>query len=159
MENQYNTETQQTPEFPMKWHKFLIYFSLWAGAVISLINAATYFLGLHYGESVQMVYAVYPGLSILDKLMGIVCLGILVFTVMTRFALAGYQAKGPKMLMVVYALNAVMSIVYVLLASMVSGLPLGDLMGSDVIGSLIGSAAMIFINRDYYNKRAALFTR
>jgi len=78
---------------------------------------------------------------------------------MTRFALAGYRTKGPRMLGGVYAANAVIAVVYAVLASVVSGLPLGDMLDSSSIGSLIGSVAMIFINRDYYGKRAVLFNR
>lgn len=162
MSNDYNVENTTettTPALPMKWHKFLINFSLWAGAVLCLINAFTYFTGAHYGDSVELVYAIYGGMSVLDKVMGLIELAMAVFSIITRFALAGYQAKAPKMLLLVYAINGSLTIVYAVLASAVSGLPLGDLLDSSTIGSLVACVALIFYNRDYYAKRAELFTR
>ena len=155
----YETTPNPTPAKPMKWHNFLIYFSLWAGAVLSVISSITYFTGAHYQGSASLVYSFYSGLRLIDLLMGLACVGLAVFGILTRFALAGYKAKGPRMLTICYAANAGASIVYLLLVSAVTGMALSEVMDSSTIGSLVGSIAMIFINNSYYGKRADLFVK
>lgn len=142
---------------PMKWHKFLIYFALWLSALACLSNALMYFTGSHYGGYAQDVYLVFSGMKVLDVLCGIACLALCAYTVMTRFALAAYRAKGPKMLTNIYLLNLLISLAYALLGSMITGLSFMDLLGT-FLGYVIGSAVMIFVNRTYYNNRAELFT-
>ena len=156
---EYDIQPQQTPKKPMKWHNFLIYFSLWAGAVLSVVSSITYFTGAHYQGSASLVYSFYSGLRLIDLLMGLACVGLAVFGILTRFALAGYKAKGPRMLMICYAANAAASVLYLLLVSAVTGMALSEVLDSSTIGSLVGSIAMIFINNNYYSKRAELFVK
>ncbi len=143
----------------MKWHKFLIYFSLWLGAVTNAIAAFSYFSGSVYGSSgeASMVYSHFTGLKTIDMLFGAALIAVAVFSIVTRFALAGYKAAGPKMLMGFYAINAVLSIVYLVVASVVTGIAFGELIDSSTISSLVTSVAMVFVNKAYYDKRAELF--
>lgn len=143
----------------MKWHKFLIYFSLWAGAVLNVIAAFSRFTGSMYGSSSEanMVYSYFSGLKAIDVLFGVVMIAIALFSIATRFALAGYKAAGPKMLMGLYIIDAAVSIVYLVVASMVTGIAFGELIDPSTISSLVTSAAMVFVNKAYYDKRAELF--
>lgn len=143
----------------MKWHKFLTYFSLWAGAVLNVIAAFTRFTGSMYGSSgeADMVYSYFKGLKTIDVLFGVVMIAIAIFSIVTRFALAGYKAAGPKMLMGLYIIDAAVSIVYLVVASMVTGIALGELIDSSTISSLVTGIAMVFVNKAYYGKRAELF--
>lgn len=152
-------EQKSAPEYPMKWHKFLIYFSLWLGAVLNLSSAVQYFTGSLYGGEyeAQLVYAFFDGLKAIDTLMGVVLIVIAVLCIITRFALAGYKASGPKLLFGMYLANVVVSILYIIIVSGITELGFGDLMNGSVAGSLIGSIAMAFINKVYYGKRAELF--
>lgn len=157
MEN--NLDQANTPS--MKWHKFLIYFSLWAGAVLNLLNAVQYLTGSIYGSGSEanLVYAYYDGLKAVDMLMAMLLIVISVFSIVTRFALAGYKARGPQMLMGLYLINMIAAVFYLVIASVVTGISLGDLVDSSTISSLISSIAMVFINKSYYGKRAHLFDK
>lgn len=157
MEN--NMNQVNTPS--MKWHKFLIYFSLWAGAVLNLLNAFQYFTGSIYGtgNEASMVYAYYDGLKAIDMLMAMLMIVVAVFSIVTRFALAGYKSNGPKMLTGLYLVTMLTGVFYLIIASAVTGISLGDLIDSSSISSLISSIAMIFINKSYYGKRAHLFNK
>ncbi|MBR6570146.1 MAG: hypothetical protein IKK75_06790 [Clostridia bacterium] len=157
MENQYNTETQQTPEFSMKWHNFLIYFALWAGAVVMLLNAFMFFTGSIEGEYVQMIYSRYPSIKGVHMFMGVLCVGTAVLSLVARFALAGYKANALTLLCLVYVCNALVNPLYLVLSSMICGIPLGELFDSSIISGLVMPIVMIFVNRDYYGKRSALF--
>lgn len=154
-----NNSTAPVVDMPMKWHKFLIYFALWASMVVNALNAFLMLTGAQYGSEydARMVYNYFDGLKGLDTFMGVLFVAMAVFAIVTRFSLAKYQAKGPKLLMAVYGLNTTLSLLYPLLASGVTDLPLGQLMDSSVISGLVTSIVMIFANRTYYNNRAHLF--
>lgn len=160
MENNINQEQYANP-YSMKWHKFLIYFSLWASAVINLLNAFQYFTGSIYGANgeASMVYSYYDGIKAVDMLMAVCLIAVAVYSIVTRFALAGYKAKGPKLLFGLYIVNAVVAIAYIFIASSVTGIAIIDLIDSNTISSLISSIAMAFINKTYYDKRAAAFNQ
>ena len=69
-------EVEQQPVIappPMKWFKFLIYFSLFAGAALNLINGITTILGTQYGEHAELVYATFGSLRTFDIVCGTTC--------------------------------------------------------------------------------------
>ena len=90
------------PAMGMKWHKFLIYFALFASAVINLVNALQLITGLQYGDAADAVYAMFSTLKVLDIGYGVILLATVVYTVVTRFYLAKFKASGPLMLMMLY---------------------------------------------------------
>lgn len=151
-----NTKPQDTYGTPMKWHKFLIYFSLWAGAVMNVLSAVQMFTGAHYGSQTDaaFVYMVYDGLKAVDIIMAVLSLGMAALLIVARFALAGYKENGPKLLMVAYIATAAINLLYPVAASVVTGVAISELLN---IGSIIGNVAMIFINKAYYDKRSHLF--
>ena len=152
MEKQVNTQ----PERPMKWHKFLIYFLLWFSAIANIVSGFQAISGSQYGASANRVYSNFPGLKTIDIIFGLFVLFIAVFTIVTRFKLAGFKADGPKYLILVYIMSAAVSIVYILAVIANTPLTMGDF-GSQLIGQIIGPVIMVAINRTYYNNRADLF--
>ena len=95
--SQYNDSENNSsyqPDLPMRWHGFLIYFSLWAGAVSVVVSAFRLFTGMDYtqgGLSLDYVYGMYPSLRTISMLFGAIFLALSVF--MFRFDVT-YQAKG-----------------------------------------------------------------
>ena len=78
----------------MKWHKFLIYFALWLGAVMNVISGFSLLTGSVYeaqGVSATQVYRAYEGLKGVDMLMGAATIALAVLLIVARFALAGYK--------------------------------------------------------------------
>ena len=150
---------QIQPKQTMKWHKFLIFFSLWVSAAVNAFNAVQLFTGMHYGsaQDARMIYLYFDGLKALDMGIAVVYIGIAVYTIIARFALAQYRADGPKKLTNVYALNMLASIAYPLLIVLVTGLEYSEVMDSSTVRSLIISAGMISYNKKYYKEREYLF--
>lgn len=77
-----NTPKDETaaPAFGMKWHNFLIYFSLWAGAILNaLIGVVCFTEGM--------------------PLYGVVLIGAAVYTVFVRFQLANLKKNAYKHLL------------------------------------------------------------
>ncbi len=157
---------------PMKmgWHKFLIYFALWAGAIVNIIQAIVTFSGYRYMETTayggtinvtELYYSYFDGLQAVDMIFYLILAGISVYQIITRFSLAGYKASAPKKLTMIYVMVAVWNVLYIICFLMcvdTKYLDVPQLLGT-VIGSLIGSVVMIFINRAYYKKRSHLFVR
>lgn len=132
--------------YPMKWHKFLIYFQLFAAALISLYNAVecfrTVFLGLGFFDPWNVVYAIA----------GVICVVLAVWAIYVRFRLAGFRKNGPKMYILFLAINCVFQVLNLVI---VFG---GDISTtSSAIGSVGAGVLMLVLTNIYYKKRAELF--
>lgn len=153
---QYDGAYQPGPvALPMRWFSFLIYFSMFAGAFISVINAIMMFSGGHYQGQAALVYYTFPGIKTVDMLCGVLYLGLAVLYVVTRFSLAGYKSNGPKLLYASYVVSTIIEIVY---AVLVAGATSGEVnvIGSS-IPSIISTAVVLCLNVVYFKKRAHLF--
>ena len=153
MENfgQYNSpQNASSPEnYKLKWHKFLIYFALFASMVLC-IN------GTQYQERSEQVYSLFPGLRTVDLVWGIVLLAICAYMIYVRFQLAGFRINAPRKLSTLYIVSLACTAVYLLAFSAVTHQSLGSFMG-DIAASAFSSILMLFINQNYYNKRLELF--
>ena len=145
---------QAQQEMPMKWFKFLIYFSLFFGAAINVITAIMTMTGSHYGGQADMVYAFFDGLKGMDIFYGLLLLASAAIMVYARFRLSGFFKNGPQMITIVYALNAIVPLIYIIGVSALTDV---DLDMSSNVTSIITSIIMIFVNRVYFTKRSHLF--
>lgn len=144
-------------DMPMKWHKFLIYFSLWAGALSNVLSGIGLLTGSIYnasGADAEMIYRYYDGLKGMDVLFGVVSLVMAVLLIVTRFALAGYKENGPKLLIACYAASAVVAIIYPLIVTSITGLGFAELFDAT---SLVTGIVMCIVNKNYYDKRTHMF--
>lgn len=152
------------PVLPMKWFKFLIYFSLFAGAVMNVVSGVMTMTGGHYemyGDGMaDRVYDQFPGLMTLDIACGVCTLICAVLALVARFRLAGYRKDGPGMLAALYIVGGVFNLAY--LAGAYFILPEAVFNAIDATSyftSFAISMAMASINIAYFKKRAALFVR
>ncbi len=147
---------QPVQQLPEKWFHFLIYFALWAGALMNIITAVQYLTGSVYsrwGVTADFAYRSFEGLQALDIFYGLVLLGLAVFRIYTRFRLAGYKMGAPFLLYVMYGSEAVAVLMYELLYSDITE----KIMDHSVWGSLLISVVMIVLNYFYFKKRAHYF--
>jgi uncharacterized Zn finger protein (UPF0148 family) len=157
----YREESAQTfeqPEraakpMPMKWYKFLIYISLILTTVINIYDGISILSGGLY-ENAAEVYATYQGLKMIDMLYGICSIAFGVYAFVVRQKLAHYRHDGPKCLLILYLVSALMAIVYVLAVAFVTGAGLAN---TNIWSNIAMSAFMIFVNKIYFDKRAYLF--
>ena len=141
---------------PMKWHKFLIYFALWAGAILNGISGISTLFSCLGGEYAA-VYDAYPALLGLDIFSSLCLIGIAVFQFITRNALARFSRKAPQMVVWLYASTVILSVLQVVAVWLVSGVGLSYVMTPDMWLILIEGALMTWANQVYYRKRAAMF--
>lgn len=153
---------QPQNELPMKWFKFLIFFSLFASAVLNTISGIIALTGAQYEQEYkgakELVYAYFEGLQTVDMIYGVALIAIAAFAIYVRVRLAGYYANGPKLLNVLYLANAGFGLFYII--------ALQSIVGSDVnldmtsaITSIITSVVMVGVNTVYFKKRAHLFVK
>ena len=147
------------PDLPMKWHKFLAYFALWAGALYNLGQAGMLMNGMHYGSenNRDMVYSAYSGLKSIDMIAALGYAAAAVFAIYTAIQLIKFKQNAPKKLMILYVITTAVPIIYVLMASSSTGLPTAELMDSSVYYSVIGCAVGLIICKIYYDKRMHYF--
>ena len=155
MSQEYNTAPNAT--LPMGWHKFLIYFSLWASALFCVVTGIMTFSGSHYGGYAQEMYAIFGGMRAVDIAFGLIWIAIGAYAVLTRFALARFRKGASQKLTVLYGANVAANVLYMILASSVMGISLWGEMDGSSYSSLAVSIVMIFVNRAYYAKRASMF--
>ena len=151
MEKQVNPQ----PLYPMKWHKFLIYFALWAGAVLNIAYGYRVIEGTPYTGRRPSIFA-YPLPKPINIIVAIlsICYGI--FIIVTRFKLAHFKAAGPKYLTLVYAMGIVMFLGHIFAIIATTSLTIFNF-GIQPITSSAVSIVIIILNRAYYNRRAELF--
>ena len=144
--------------YPMKWYKFLIYFALFASAVVAVISGLMAMTGSHYGGYSGMVYYIFPEMQIVDILFGIAMLAMAVVAIITRQKLAHFKQDSLKWIIILYVISMAAALLYLILAVAIvgDGLLTGELIGQ-YIGSVIGSIVMIALNNVYFKKRASLF--
>ena len=152
------TVEENKPDMPMKWFKFLIYFSLWLSALSCLAFGLNMLTGSIYDMDADQIYYVFPGLQSVDKTFGLGSIILAGFAVYTRFRLAGFKKDGPKMLQLLYIANGLLGLVYTIAATTaVDGVVTIDF-SSSIVG-IIGAVIMVAANHVYFKKRAHLFTK
>ena len=140
------------PERPMKWYKFLIYFSLFAGAVINILSGLLTVVGLFTASE---VYAAYPGTFMYDVFVALFAFAFAGLSIYTRQTLASYKKIGPKLLCALYVSTAVYAVAFGLLgAALTQGTVPFEV--SDVSGA-ISNIVLAAINFVYFNKRKNMF--
>ncbi len=155
----YSQYTQPVQQQGMKWHKFLVYFSLWLGALANFGNGIKCMTGMHYGESKDLVYRVIPELKTPDLLFGLCCIAVGILGICTAVNLLKYKALGPKLLNWTYIFGASSSLIYCIVTSSILSKYHADLSSiyTSAGSGLIVAVVMVIVNSNYYKKRAHLF--
>ena len=143
----------------MGWFKFIIYFQLFAAAVVSLFNAFTFLSGTIYGsrEVAENLYYIYPEMKLLTMALGVVSVALAVFAIIVRFSLARYKRSGPRLYLILLAVNILVTLVFVFGAAGILESPVSDFLDSTQISSLVVSLGFLIFNFFYFRERKELF--
>ena len=162
---QYPNQYQPNDKFggmPMKWHKFLVYFALWANAVYYVVMGFISLTGTQYGSKADAQMVVFRDLKSADTIYGILLIIAAVIAVLTAINLLKMKAKGPALLTVLYVFAAAAGVLYVFLVvasinKVTSGVDTSEIT-RNAISSVVGAVVGVIINKTYYGKRKHLFT-
>lgn len=124
----------------MKWHKFLIYFNLWLGAICNFLLGLIYlaYLGSDNFNSWRYTFGEVAFVGIFAVILGI-------YAIVTRFKLARFRENAPVHLTAYLILVTILNAVVCAMETKFS------------FGTVIGSIVHIALNCIYYNKRSDLF--
>ena len=145
-----------TPEKPMNWYKFMIYFALFAGAILNAITGIRMLTGSVYEGAADYVYAFFPGLSGLDKIMGLAAIALAVLGIYTRQELAKFTAKAPQFVSYLYIGTAAYNLIYMIGFMMIVGDSV-ELNMTTFIVQIVVSAVMVWANKQYFANRSEMF--
>ncbi|WP_144743554.1 zinc ribbon domain-containing protein [Enorma burkinafasonensis] len=146
-----------TAQLGMKWYKFVIWFQLFAAALLAIGQAIQLFTGLQYEGSAHAVYLLYGGVRVLDILTALVMLGLAAFAILVRFELAGFKRDAPMHYLIYLAAIIGVNVLYSLLFIILIHASFAAIFTPSFIGTFIGYGALIFANKIYFDKRQALF--
>ena len=141
---------------PMNWYKFLVYFSLIAGAVVSFLGAGLSVLEIFIELNTYLTNIPMLAFNLMYIAVNL-AFGFLALA--TRKALVQYKKKGPFMLYVCYGASALSEVAYAAYDCALNGfteLAIASSVASAALGVLI-AAIMIVANYTYFKKRANLF--
>lgn len=147
---------------PLKWHKFLIYFSLWVSAVFVCLRGAGFVLLGILGDDSSQIFQL-SGVKALNVIYGILYLACAVYHIYTRYQLARFRVGAPKHLLILYVIVPAIELVYAPLMLLAAGLPISLLLTDPAkaiggtIGAVTGTWIVCILNKIYYDKRKELF--
>ena len=144
-------------DHPMKWHKFLVYFALWASALYEAYQGYLLFTGASYGKNADAVYLRFSGLKNIDTIFGIIMFLEAAYIVYTTLQLMKFKQGAPGKLMLMYLLNVGIVVVYLLIVSNSTGISFSELAGTNLYSSIAGAIVGALICKNYYDKRSDLF--
>ena len=164
-------QNQMVQPLGMNWYKFIIYFQLFACAVINLFVGSMYISGeiynlqsasdnysSHFGYSVsKLIYEYFSELKAIDVMYGIISLGIAVFAIVVRMRLAKFKKDGPIFYYILQGVSIVASIIYMTIFIIIMSDIREFTIPSSLISSLTTSIILLVINIIYFNKRKHLF--
>lgn len=161
-----NEEKMQNPVLPMKWYHFIIYFQLFAGAIVSVITAYMTFTGMTHvpfelmesktasRQSILFFYQMYPRMKLLDQLDAAVLLATAVLMVITRMKLAKFKTGATRLYIITYVVVLASDVFYVFFASSLLRQNITD---ASYISNIMMSILLIIANYVYFGKREHLF--
>lgn len=145
---------------PMKFHKFIVYFSLPVSALRSLGDGTRFLTGSQYideGFTPNQFFAAYPAVKSLDMIFGGVCLVQAVYCFYVCRRLARHKENGPDHLKALAILAILTNLAYLLLVSSAIKLPIERFINTQTLASVFVAAFYLVIIFVYYDKRKAMF--
>jgi len=154
--------TRETAEkrLGMAWYKFLIYFALFAGAVVNVLSGILYLTGEIYAiqtdgtVTAETVYGYYGiGLRLVDFAFGLYLIAFAVFAIVLRNKLAKFKPNAPRLTVIFYAISAGGEFLYALAVTVITSVGID----ASQITSLIVGVVVCALNARYFKRRAHLF--
>ncbi len=147
----------------MKWFKFLIYFGLFFSALIYVSQAIATFDGSQYDATMnllygsneswgEIIYQMFPSLSIVDKAYGAILLIFAVLSIVMRMRLAKFKTKAASQYILFLLSLMVVSVIYSIIVSFI--VKSADM---SLVMMVILLVIRFFLEKRYFAKREHLF--
>lgn len=147
-------------DLPMRWFYFLIRIGLWIAGIGMILLGCVILLGVQYllvGIDPSLLYMQNQALFFADLVYGIVCIGIGVCCIVTRFRLAQFRKGSPMLVYTTHALLVLTPMIYMVFSGICIGESLSNLLNLQMAAQFAGLVAGIVLHVIYFNKRSHLF--
>ena len=137
----------------LKWHKFLIYFGLWASGIFALVS------GL-FQLTVMNEIQFFPTWLTMSYGVAVIIWGC--YCIYVRFQLAGFKKNAPQKFLLSMLAYAIIQLAFIVISSLSLGLPPGEVIpvvAPTLIGWVIGTGIVYWIHKTYYDNRKDLFDK
>lgn len=143
--------------YKMKWHKFLIYFLLWARTAVCLFRSFSLITGTTWGEYITDVYTRFPLVRNVDIVFGVLFLILAIVTIVARFKLAAFSHGSVDLLHVQFIAYPLLIIFYYRAINSNANAEIFTFEGIE--GNIILTIIIMVCSHFYYKKRSALFIK
>lgn len=92
-----------------------------------------------------------------DFAYGLICIGIGICCIITRFRLAQFRKNSPMLVYITHAMLVLTPIIYTIFSGICIGENLSDILSLQLAAQLAGLAAGIVLHVIYFKKRSHLF--
>lgn len=148
----------------MKFYYFLIYFALFAGAVLNGVYGLRYITGSVYdfgASNAATVYGIYPALEYADKVYGVYLLCYAFAAVYIRQEMTAFERTAPRDYLILLVCNTVVPLLYIGACYAVSHYYNESIITFDSLVSILSQTGlqivMILCCKVYFKKRQYLF--
>lgn len=157
-----NAVAQSTlPIMPMKWYKFLIYFSLFFSFIANLSIGLQYISGTIYlndNTTADAIYSQYGlSLKITDVLYGFFVLFLSAFSLYTRQQLVKFKVSAPSCVNSLFLANAFLNSAYSIVSTAFINGAVPPSTSSYAVSLIVVAVIIVYCNIRYFKKRQHLF--
>ncbi len=164
MEEMRMNQSFEAQDLPMRWHKFMIYFLLWFGAVIGFVVGFPLLIDMMLYWQYVPLYSAFPALRYLNIALAVCIIVLAAYQIYVRFQLARLRVGATEKLFTFYKVGIALSVGYMVLMIAIiminTNVSFSAILGEffwQILRDVVPSLIMFFCNKAYYNKRAHLF--
>ncbi len=148
---------------PLKFYHVLVYFGLYAGALLNAVVGLRYISGRIYESTYTTaadIYEMFPGLQFVNICYGIVCFAMALFAVYVRDELKNFKKGAPQkyyilLLSMIFTPLIYLGVYLVFFANQTSGIAMSTWI--EYAGEFITQILVLYFTRVYFKKREFLF--
>ena len=156
--HEYAYYTENKPDKPLNWHKFIIYFSLWAGALRTLLNGSEFLKEDVYGRNTYRIYKAFPIMHTMNTFYGWVIIALAGYKIYVRFQLAGFKKNAPQKFIYMYIIEIFIGLSYLAICATIANTSISKVINSgEFFGKMVVAIIIILINKRYYDNRKYMF--
>ena len=138
----------------MRWYRFIIWFYLYASAVIGVLVGVGEITGVVYLDMAETFYTLFPMLQVVNVFFGVMQILLAVIALYVRRQLARWKVMAPRYLLMYQIFCLVYYAAYLAGTSLVLGEAAVDWLAG---GYILLQVLLLAVNAVYFHRRQEMF--
>lgn len=138
----------------MRWYRFIIWFYLYASAVIGVLVGVGEITGVVYLDMAETFYTLFPMLQVVNVFFGVMQILLAVIALYVRRQLARWKVMAPRYLLMYQIFCLVYYAAYLAGTSLVLGEAAVDWLAG---GYILLQVLLLAVNGAYFHRRQEMF--